>query len=554
MQKSYAKDMEKLPGWICVRSKALSRWHEDEGKVAASYNQRVVTGNNPQALARYSEVHDAILNVSCPPGVLEMLIRDNQEALQSVLHQTDEEGLLPIDHLIMRLGSSSSFPPFQFAFKKLELLLPFYKLQKEHTNRLIRLLSMGECKYSENLLRFECTQQQWFRTLTQAVKLLLPDAHQLTGNMTDCTLLHVAIRNYGFCSPLVTTIMDHYHQTTIRDGLSVFRSRNIAGDLPLHLACRVGVPMETLTRILHHTLEADQLCASSHEDRSLICSVNNEGLTAVDLVWIHHLFNGPSLPSVGLCKSSKTLTNRRRDTYHGLLVMLVDQIVEDFKGSESDRPGCVRHLVGEAMLRSLILIRAMHAGTYKQPCFAAPVDDDFDCILHAAAAIGGPKNANLPYSLLRLLLWQYPDQAKKRDALGRLPLHYAADSTQNCTRNACNVAVGNDWLQWVEQLYYHHPMACLETDSIGRMPIHYALDSSLNRPHDGCIECDEVARNLVSKCPQSVEVLDPLSQLPPFMQAACNPSISLETAYGILRQSPGVLCSLSTNHICKDKS
>jgi hypothetical protein len=106
-----------------------------------------------------------------------------------------------------------------------------------------------------------------------------------TSKAAGCSALYVALRNYGHFEPLMRELL-------ARDGdKTIIELRNMHGDLPLCVACAVGVPIYILDLILDSTMQA--LCSRGNQDclpHPLVWSTNVSGYTPIlDLEWVRHI-------------------------------------------------------------------------------------------------------------------------------------------------------------------------------------------------------------------------------------------------------------------------
>ena len=67
---------------------------------------------------------------------------------------------------------------------------------------------------------------------------------------TQCTALHVALRNYGDCYSFIRLLLEADVENFM------IKQRNLYGDLPLHVASSVGVPMLVLRLVLEKSVLA----------------------------------------------------------------------------------------------------------------------------------------------------------------------------------------------------------------------------------------------------------------------------------------------------------
>jgi hypothetical protein len=180
-------------------------------------------------------------------------------------------------------------------------------------------------------------------------------------------------------------------------------------------------------------------------------------------------------------------------------------------------------------------------------------------ILHMACALSSPFNGPvLPLPLLEIILWTYSEQASQQEPVGnRTPLHLALErwkrsqefiERQREVDNLPNTDTVSDkareeWKTWIRMLIRKWPNACSCPCNRGRLPIHNMLDCIMKASSPLVSSKDDVAMNeivqdLVHEFPQSLEVIDPISRLFPYQQAATNPLVSLNTVYFLIRRSP----------------
>jgi hypothetical protein len=153
-----------------------------------------------------------------------------------------------------------------------------------------------------------------------------------------------------------------------------------------------------------------------------------------------------------------------------------------------------------------------------------------------------------PPLMYPLFLQVYKDEIPQKDELGRTPLAVA------CLDPVGNRSVGA--LTKVQLLLAAYPEAASVEDFFGRIPLHTALESGL-RLEEG-IDC------LVSVSPQYLQLIDPVTHLPPFLLAAtasrttpianeghenkiCGNEVemqSLSTVFSLLRADPSQLTHL----------
>ena len=548
---------------LCSMDMSVSTCSSDEDDTAAliwstiqfALNQCPWQVQCHQVQFGHTPLRDAVLNPTCLPQVLELLVLQQNNVTSALLELRDSDGLSPVDHLLhlLQLG-----PYADEAVVRLESLLK-YAVSSPHTfmedststdnsnsnnhnlnytqetdtcqrqdnifgpapsSPLLQLLSLGNSigiacsslsgaaatspsssspSRSNSLSFFAMSTKIKSSSLSSSssvapeqataasrrldrvlrcTRLLLrwkPSLLQTTSPTTGCTPLHVAIRNYGNFLPLIREIAE-------RSPTTIMQHRNRFGDLPIHVACSVGVPMEVLRFLLARSLVAcstsSSLTLDSHSPMETnhphpwIWSRNNSGYTPVDLEWIRHIEAGHGffthrsfypLDARGVRRPG----GQYDDLYDVLLRQAVDQVIMVESGSSvstASAPllpqqtshlaaatltpiapstttrattenhhhhnnnnhvalrlaGANDHTVGLLLHRIFLLIRAAHRDSFSR----SPHDLSGD-ILHQACALCGPHGPTLPRPVLELVLFQHPEQRERRDHAGKLPLHYA---------------------------------------------------------------------------------------------------------------------------------
>lgn len=464
------------------------------------------------------------------------------------------------------------------------------------------------------------------------------------SSMTNCSVLHVAIRNYGNYKPIIDELLlrncrsfetkrsEILDQTSHRFWL--LHHRNRFGDLPIHVACSVGVPMNVLETILNESTFSGRQgkhykgnsivgINSSHVSyrvpHSALWSCNYSGYTPIDLEWIRHIEVGCyfhthrafyPLDSQGIMQQRHNDGNNSRyeDMYGKLLRQAVDQAIklheqelpttqsqnqgEDnssgklgFKQFLTEHHPCKEQVqslssgneaVGLLLQRICLLIRSAFESRSQLSLLSAKAHDrdvkkhhdGSDYVLHLACALSSPFNGPvLPLPLLELFLWMYPEQLSQRAPMDNtLPLHLAlrrwktpaskygtTDGDESCIRCvSVSEKARAEWTSWIQKLIKKWPDAISCMDGDGRLPIHHALDwtydprnapDSENTLMEEDMATNEIIIDLVHEYPHSLEVVDPKTNFCPFLQAAANPLITLNTAYLLLRKSPSRIVS-----------
>jgi hypothetical protein len=551
-----------------------------------------------QVEAGHTPLRDAARNVTCYPSIIELLVQTDKKLSSTTdsstldttpaVYMIDQVGLYPIDHLIKAVQQGWSNTALHSLEKLLKHLDTSKDDQPDAASPLVRLFSIGTSfGYLPGTLPTMRTamessttdQEQRLKRILECTRTLLrwnPRLIYQFSKCTGCSPLHVAIRNYGNSAEIVRELIE-------RDTSgAVMRHRNHYGDLPLHVACAVGVPMDILRLVLARTVMASSTLKASSgastvpfraEPNPLVWSINNSGYTPVDLEWIRHIEAGNGffshrsfypLDSRGVSRSG----DRLDAMYENLLRQAVDQVLrhqqtasstaieagagdeapvalpsrQDATASaEESRPTGDHGLLWH---RIFLVIRSSFHDLFSR----SPFDLSGD-ILHQAAALSGPDGPTLPRPILELIWWHHPEQLERKDHVGKLPLHYALQLRQSrCHGGETSYKAGQEWKLWVQTLLCHGPQACRVPDKQGRLPLHCALDYPSNDDASESDDTDRIheARNLIVKdlahrYPRSVEMADPVSKLHPFMLAAANPRLSIETVYQLLRHSPGLI-------------
>jgi ankyrin repeat protein len=508
--------------------------------------------NTSQLIPGHIPLRDALRNPHCSTRVLRILLNPkyNEDSKESVvkaaLDQKDRDGLYPIDHVIM--GVQLGAPEHSLNLLKEFVRVPTRITHENHdVSPLIRLLTLGT---AFGLKRTEIDCSPWQKPVTDNVSRLSrildcakhlldkdPELLHKTSNATGCSPLHVALRNYGRFEPLIRELL-------ARDGdKTIIKLRNIYGDLPLHVACAVGVPIHVLRLILDSTIQAP--CSWSNQDASphpLVWSTNVSGYTPIDLEWVRHIESGKGFYSTRsfypLEASGIRKHCRKQDEYYqSLLREAVDQVMHkcpirdsNKDGSRDDEAQCT---FGILLDRLTLLIQC--ASSRRLPCQTSTN------LLHSACSLSLPHGPSLPLPVLELILWLHPEQLLKPDEKQNLPLHYVLSPSKGLSKVA-GTASCDSWKDFVENLLSAAPKSVQIADGNGRLPLHVVLDSRHNNTLTTTQEIQSshhsIIQQLVELCPESIDIRDPESQLYPFMMAAACPSPSLDSVFFLLHRSP----------------
>jgi hypothetical protein len=520
-----------------------------------------------QRMRGHTPLRDAVRNPSCTPRVLLLLMEADQrlegKLCNKAAHIHDRDSFEPLDHLILGIHATNS----PHSLELLELFMNTVCNNREHGNQcncpipvspLIRLLSLGT-SFGLNQIRDNNMSKESPRLvrLLDCARCLIQSNDKLLhtrSRSTQCTALHVALRNYGDYFPIIHLLLES-------DGENfMIKQRNLYGDLPLHVACSVGVPMNILRLVLQKTVHA----VEKHGDlpHSLVWSTNIAGFTAVDLEWMRHIEGGRGFHETRSFYPLETSgirwhCSRQDEFYRDLLRDAVDQVIKsDRAGTEtmSNRERAEEPF-GFLLDRIMLLIQVAHHGYVLHP-----VENLSRFLLHAASSLARASGPCLPKPLLDLIYWMDPAAVTTIDFQGRLPIHYSVMPSTPCedvalksTRKDQIEAKG--YIDWVTFLINEDPRTCTVADKQLRLPLHYALDGCFSGADAwGRIRTDgeapemetpswqqQVIDHLVAAFPDSADRKDPQSCLFPFMQAASNSNVSLDAVFTLLKRSPTLL-------------
>ncbi len=556
----------------------LALLHENPNQVGAS-----------QCVAGHTPFREAILNGNCTPEILQILMNAllTLSGGSLTLHQKDENGLKPIDHLLIsiQLGSSQDSLCMLREFLRLDHSVNSSSVLGGQMSPFIRLLTMGkgfDLSVSNNKPRRLSRWQQrkesnkeTFRLerVLHATRILLDDDPSLlftTSNVTKCTPLHVALRNYGRFTPLIQELLD-------RDRANkMIQTRNCYGDLPIHVACSVGVPFDVFGLVIQKTANVTTNCdavkdicdVSNCKQHLLIWSCNKAGRRPVDLEWISHIESGHNQYTARHFSTSdaslvKQHSLKQDNFYKELLKKSVNEIIRlhdseknplDFENDANSRKEKAENVFGCFLDRISLLIQSAPSTLERK---FETNSSTFGEVVESSK-LGSPYSASLPLPILELFLWLRPEAAMERDSSGLLPIHHALRygletfCGDNRSRTLLSLIAVEDWKSFIFQLLDKTSEQCKVKCGGGRLPLHYALDYSQAKANIGAspsstnsslykairLSRHAIIKKLVDLYPGSVNQIDPVTGLYPFMMASSDETMPLNTAYFILRRSP----------------
>lgn len=339
------------------------------------------------------------------------------------------------------------------------------------------------------------------------IKLLLErDSLSLTctSQLTGCSVIHLALRNHGHHAPLINLLVSR------PDSKKLMGHRNRFGDLPLHVACAVGVRLDVLKMIVKATRDAVPIeKRTSIPKHPLLWSSNSSGDNAADLIWIRHVERSSGTGAVYPLK--------RNDLTHGRYYEdLLREGVDHFQQRNSPSVHSTEDDGFESFLDSIALL-------VTKTSVSSRTDTTF---LHYVCQCYSPGSNTLPGPLVHLFLSLYKQNLLTKDQYGIIPLHYLVQSS------------GHDEGSWKDEVMHYlelAPMALRIITKEGRLPLHILIDHTSN---------NHLVYEMVAQFPESIDIPDPTSNLLPFLLAAQNTSSSLDTIFSLLRQSPS-RCRLS---------
>jgi hypothetical protein len=521
-----------------------------------------------QRLQGHTPLRDAVRNPSCTPKVLNLLLETDMnlpgEMCQKAAFFQDRDCFEPMDHLIFGIHATNSPHSLDLLKLFMNVVGRGRKLTHGHqcicavsVSPIIRLLSLGT-SFGLKQMRDASVSKESPRLgrLLECARCLIkgdPSIVHTRSRSTQCTALHVALRNYGDFNSIIQLLL-------LADGENfMIKQRNLYGDLPLHVASSVGVPMSVLRLVLEKTVHAVE--KEKDLPHPLVWSTNISGFNAADLEWMRHIEGGRGFHETRGFYPLETSgirwhCSRQDEFYRDLLRDAVVQLIATKSNNNTiGRQERAAEPFGLLLDRIMLLIHVAHHGVVMPPSHDLTIN-----LLHAASSLARASGPCLPKPLLDLMYWIDPSVVLRADAQGRLPIHYSVMPSTACDDVALKSTrkdqiEATDYLSWVKFLLNEAPAMSRMADKQLRLPLHYALDGSFTganawgriRTDDEAPEMEtpswqqEVIGHLVNAFPDSVERKDPLTCLFPFMQAAANPNVSLDVVFSLLRRSPALL-------------
>ncbi len=542
---------------------------------------------------------DSIMNPNCTFEVRRFMIdgdchlgaMDSDEGMMTTtmaMRQVDSNRLLPLHHLINQVRRNAVIAPDNdSALKSMHYMI--YRCPKILMDVAMdeeEEMSSSSSKSISPLIHLlsqkvgSSHREEAFMTpIVLCAQILLqanPKLIETKSIMSKCSPLHMALRNgYGDFDDLISLLLEYDPM-----GYQV-KSRNMFGDLPVHVAATVGVKKETWSLILNHIIQVTggtEGLINNASARSLVngpCtymwSLNKKGLTPLHLMWMKKV-NGDQ---VKYPNSSRQLGRLERDAfYHDALKTAIHEIAEkrNHEPLASDDK-IARDVLGSFWSVLCVFLQGTQLTVAPMSCSRVADDDQGFVFLHAIYALSGPY---LPRLFLDLGLTVYPDQVFQSDNYGRLPLHYACSSQaifngttdfqtlegnegwKVTSENISNAPLLQHTSSIVENLIAMYPSSVTIPDNKGLLPLAYTIQNEKTwlkmnnmsnfrewcdcRSEGHCVQDHTAAvKLLVSAHPDSLERRNPHDLFEWFMLAAEGTSSHLDTIYYLLRKSPVVL-------------
>ena len=509
-----------------------------------------------QLVPGHTALREAILNKACSEKVLRVLVEATSTYSDGILafRYKDQGGLTLIDHLVTAVQLETSAHSMEMLKCFVETQpIRHRQSQTDVCSPLILLLTLGtssegESPTSETAEAHEGANSR-LEYVLNVTKILLDDDPSLlfqNSRVSQCSPLHVALRNYGTYEPLITELI-------VRDTTrKLFKHRNLYGDLPLHVACSVGVPLSVLKHVLKETVAVSNTdeCGERPDTNPLIWSTNTSGYTPIDLEWVRHIESGNGFYTARTfypleVAGVKRHCSKQDQYYKELLREAVDKVIKGDAENVSEEAASeeeeddARLTFGYLIDRIALLIRSASI-TGNSPSIDAELSRE--TTLLDACSLCSPYSPTLPLPLLELYLWLRSNDVLTSDSKGLIPLHRAI-SVAAKRKIGPMAHAASDWGSFVCQLVDASAESCRVETSKGQLPLHLILDFDGDDTFAASSEEMPQARQtivekLISVHPESVDKPDPSTGLYPFMMAAKDRSLFIDTVFCLLRHTP----------------
>ena len=359
-----------------------------------------------------------------------------------------------------------------------------------------------------------------------------------TGN----TPLHLALLYNGHSEKLIKLLLECSDSKKIA---SILTRKNRSGKLPIHVALNSGVSMDVLQLIISASIKAftinDNYNSNPNPSANIVQIEDGRGMNAIELAWVRRLD-----PNFRSFKGRKV-----NQIYRSLLSEAVDQVESEYKSHLSayssktstkssilrskERESVANDILGSFWQSTLLLLRGARHGTISDPL---PSGVQWR-IVHAASALW-----SCPIEVLKIALLLYPEQIFEKDENGMLPLHLAL----SCNTNEIPSSRLQHYYEKVELIFNFYPKAAKIKSEKGQLPLHLILTHKMLNVIEKQF-WEKLAKKITRTYPEALDVMDPVFNLYPYMQAAVAVSdheseqqqksnISLDMIYELLRMSP----------------
>mmetsp|Transcript_27885 Transcript_27885/g.67842 ORF Transcript_27885/g.67842 Transcript_27885/m.67842 type:complete len:710 (+) Transcript_27885:121-2250(+) len=515
----------------------------------------------------HTPLRDAILNPHCPLEVLKMLLQADQENCSqhhdnsvyvAASYQKDSRGLLPLDHLILRLQSDNT----STTTRSVDMLETFLEMRpaapaaaanvtSKVSSPLIRLLAMVD-PVAPSLSSVDASAKETrLCKIQQVIRCLLrqqPELLYVCSLGTGCSPLHIAARTCGNFLPIFQELLlvsaDDDDEKSNRRLMAM---ENSFGDLPIHVVCSNGADLDVLKYVAYKT------AAASHDHCQLLWRTTGFEYSPADLLWLYHIEAGSSFAKVrtfhSMYAAAQSRFEKDNEYYEKVLRNTVDDLMNGDSGQDGtteERMEQARKKFGDLLDRLFVLLSASSSEGKE-----SKNDGKY---LHQACKVSTPYGHTLALPLFKLLLWIYKDDLLTMDESGNLPLHYALlgnnslaklskpTGDENKKKEKRETTHWNEWAEYCQDLITAAPEACGMANERGQLPLHLLLS---NRSPGSNSAAQNLHQLLLEKAmeafPESVQTRDPISGLDPFMLAAMGgEDLPLDTIYYLLRGCPSL--------------
>lgn len=356
--------------------------------------------------------------------------------------------------------------------------------------------------------------------------------------------------------------------------LSLFRQDRL-GRTPLHYACqKKGAPAEVVRLLLESArnwkdiwrldtqgntiLHMAAACGNAEvtkvvlQQRSaryawqLLSFVNHNQITPLRMAWYKHLVNDRMRLFGDVDDHEVMLSPTVQENIHLLhRARSVDDLLQDHY---QDHPQQQQQAAADRLRdlwRKTHFICCTASSSHGSNCAAqggggsqgSNSGGKTSFPLHTLTAVGGDHKVQCPTVALWLATRLYPKELSHRNPRGDLPLHIAASvphewrSIPQQTLQLLPVGANQPVLALMADAF---PRAARIPDRRGRWAIHLAINAGKS--------FDTGMKRLIQAAPESLETIDPVTKLYPFLQAASHDSrATLTTVFELLCAKPDLV-------------